>query len=140
MTPINLNEISQRLDCGFRAFVSKKTGNAIFLPNEEMVDFIDNDKNPWEDDQNEIDDNFDDYIEIESWSSNEMYEVMLRFAEMLSNKGIRAKLIDCLESKKPFRNFKNTIDNYGDVRDHWFAYKTKCVEDFIAEQLEEFNL
>ena len=40
---------------------------------------------------------------------------------------------------KPFKHFKEIIDNSGDFRDEWFAYRESKYIEFVKEQLDRYN-
>ena len=129
-----IKEIAEQLDCGFRAFCHKTTGNLVFI--------IDSSKFPtadWEEEeeqaQEEIEANRDDYIEIEAMGSRDSYQVMVDFADQLRNPGLQAKLFRALNRRGPFREFKYEIDNSGDYREEWFAFKDQRYVDWVSEQL-----
>lgn len=66
---------------------------------------------------------------------------MVDFAENVPGRYLRNKLIETLNSKKPFRAFKFTIDNSPE-RENWFVFKDKRNIEWIEDQLkihEELN-
>jgi len=44
-----------------------------------------------------------------------------------------------LSLSKPFRNFKDIIDNENEYRKNWFAFKSAKYIEFVKEQLESYN-
>lgn len=135
LDPRQIQEIAEQLDCGFRAFCHKTTGKLVFI--------IDSSKFPaadWEDEeeqaQQEIDANREEYVEIEAMGSNDSYRVMADFAEQLPNTRLQEKLFRALDKRGPFREFKYVIDNSGQFREEWFAFKNQRYVDWVSQQLE----
>jgi hypothetical protein len=58
----NIKEIAEQLDCGFRAFIHKTTGQILFVPNENNLTDIDLDL--WDEELEQLENNFTDYYEI----------------------------------------------------------------------------
>ncbi|MEZ0540883.1 UPF0158 family protein [Fibrella arboris] len=130
-----IQEIAEQLDCGFRAFWHKTTGKLVFI--------IDSSKFPaadWEEEeeqaQEEIDANRDEYIEIEAMGSNDSYRVMVDFADQLTNPRLQKQLFRALDKRGPFREFKYVIDNSGDYREAWFAFKNQRYLDWVSQQVQ----
>ncbi len=64
LTTDQIKEIAEQLDCGFTCYVNKKTREQLFLYGEED-DFFEPDDDAWADDRSKVDENPDDYLEIE---------------------------------------------------------------------------
>ncbi|GAB4053830.1 UPF0158 family protein [Spirosoma litoris] len=129
-----IEEIAEQLDCGLRAFCHKESGQLVFI--------IDSSKFPtadWEEEeqqaQDEIETNREDYLEIEAMGSRESYQVMVDFANQLTNVRLQEKLFRALDRRGPFREFKYEIDNSGDYRAEWFAFKNQRYIDWVSRQL-----
>lgn len=131
-TAETIKEIAEQLDCGFRVFIHKTTGELLFIP--DYTDYPDIDIEPWMEDESEK--NFLDYYEVYKWSSGEAYDIMNDFAEQLIDKKLQNRLYDALNKRKPFREFKFAIDNSGDYRQQWFDFKSKQQQILVANQLE----
>lgn len=65
----------------------------------------------WEEDLNEIEENFDKYFQFERMDSRESFQVMEDFVETVEDKRLREKLELGLSLSKTFRNFKDIIDD-----------------------------
>jgi DNA mismatch repair ATPase MutL len=128
-----VKEIAEQLDCGFRAFIHKTTGQILFVPDENNLTEIDLD--PWDEELEQLENNFTDYHEIDKWTSSEAFETMSEFANQLTDISLQSRLFDALKKNKPFREFKFVIDNSGDFRQQWFNFKNKWQQDFVARQL-----
>lgn len=68
--------------------------------------------------------------------SNISYTFMERFVNSLPESFIKIKLREAIEGRKPFRNFNHLIHE-SDVREDWFAFRQKCMEEFVTGILAE---
>lgn len=130
-----IKEIAEQLDCGFRAFIHKTSGQLLFVPDENNLTDIDLDT--WDEELELLKNNFTDYYEIDKWTSSEAIEIMSVFADQISNPELKSHLFDALRKNKPFSEFKFVIDNSGDFRQLWFDFKNKSQHDFVARQLNQ---
>lgn len=138
ITTVNIKEIAEQLDCGFRAFIHKSKGQLLFVPDENNLTGIDLD--PWDEELEQLENNFSDYYEIDKWTTSEAFEIMSEFAEQVTDNKLQSQLFNALRKNKPFKEFKFVIDNSGDSRQKWFDYKNKRQQDFLARQLERLKL
>ncbi len=136
-TKEQIKEISEQLDCGFRAFYHKQTGDLIFVPDTNR--HIDMDTNAWQDDLDKLDENFLDYLEINAMETSDSFRVMTDFAEQLADTKLQDRLLTALNRNKPFREFKFVIDNAGEQRKSWFDFKNKHYIEWTEEQLRIQN-
>ena len=130
----NIKEIAEQLDWGFRAFIHKTTAQLLFVPDDNR--FSDMDTEAWEEELEELENNFSAYDEIDKWTSRESFQIMNDFAGHLTDPLLRSQLFDALSKSKPFRQFKYVIDNSGDIREQWFDFKNKREQDYVARQLQ----
>jgi hypothetical protein len=62
---------------------------------------------------------------------------MADFADSLSDSHrLKSRLINALNRKKPFREFKFVIDNSGEYRQMWFDFKNRKLQEW---GIENFN-
>ena len=78
----------------------------------------------------------DDYIQFTPLNSNKSYEVMESFVETVQNADFRAVLQSILQGRKPFRAFKNAIEE-SPQRDDWFDFRSTYHEMLVKDQLDE---
>lgn len=130
-----IDDIAQELDCGMIAYIHKKTGECLYIPDElKMPDF---DPFYWKDQIKKLEKKPFDYLEINGWSSGLAFDVMLDFAERIAdNNQLRQKLLTALQNKKPFRGFSEIIDNSGDYRNQWFKFKNMKYMEYVRQNLE----
>ncbi len=74
------------------------------------------------------------YLRFDPPDTRTSYSIMLGFAESVSNEALKAVLLDALQSKKPFRNFRNAIQTE-DVEDDWYDYKDAFLEMSVRDKL-----
>jgi hypothetical protein len=127
-------EIAEYLDSGMRCFFNKKTGEIKTILDS---DYYDTDDEPF---LEEIEENLGDYFEFERMSSHDSYRIMVDFAETIDNEELQDRLLDALRKPKPFRHFKDQIDNSGEYRQQWFDYQKKRFIEFVKEQINSYNL
>ena len=86
----------------------------------------------------------DKYLPINVITPSESFRVMEAFTETVKNRNLQTRLIQALEKKKPFVNFKTVVDNspvrqaWFDFRDSQYSAKAKeWVEDNAPDELKE---
>jgi hypothetical protein len=132
-----IKEISEQLDCGFRAFYHKQTGELMFVPNTDR--YFDMDASAWKEELDKLEENFLDYQEIYSMEASDSFKVMADFTEQMTDAGLQEKLINALNKKGPFRHFKFIIDNSGEHRQRWFDFKNERYIRWTEDQLKIQN-
>jgi hypothetical protein len=75
------------------------------------------------------------YITIEPLVANESFKIMEEFVHQLDNSKIRTQLVNALQNRKPFANFKYIIDN-SDIRQEWFDFKDKKLQEYVSSIIE----
>ncbi len=137
LTNEQIKEIASELDIGMNVYVNKVTKEIKSIINFDHHIYADEEL--WEDEINEIEKNFDSYIQFEPMDSRQAFRVMEEFVETLDNSEIRKKLELGLSLSKPFRNFKDILENYLEYRDKWFSFKEKEYIEYVKEQLDDYN-
>lgn len=132
-----IKEISEQLECGFRAYYHKQTGELIFVPNTDR--YFDMDTDAWKEELDKLDKNVLDYYEIYAMEDSDSFKVMADFTEQLNDSKLQEKLINALNKKGPFKHFKYVIDNSGEHRQHWFEFKDKKYIEWTEDQLRTQN-
>jgi hypothetical protein len=132
-TKEQIKEISGQLDCGFRAFYHKQTGELIFVPDTDKNMTMETDA--WQEEIDKLHKNFLAYQEIDAMESRDSFQVMADFAEQLIDKNLKDKLINALSKKNPFREFKFVIDSLGEQRQNWFDFKNNRYIEWTETQL-----
>lgn len=138
LTTKQINEIAQEIDCGFRCYLNLKTGKLISTPDFELN--FDDGKEFYEEELEELENNWGDYAEIERPHSSDSFKFMVDFAEQLKDGNrLKDRLFDALNKNKPFSRFKLTIDNSGEFRQKWFDFKQAKLENWVTEKLKEIQ-
>lgn len=128
-----IKEIADQLDCGNRCYVNKETGAIVNTPD---FDSGYSDEELWADVLNELDENWDKYVEIDRLESHDSFNIMADFAENTDSSELRNSLINALNKKHPFRNFKWVIDNSGPYRQKWLEFKNLRLIEWVKDRLE----
>ena len=133
-----IKEIAENLDCGFKCYLNTETGEL-----KSIIDFNDSpyaDEELWEDMLNELEENWDKYHAIPKMESHESFDLMADFTETVDNDNLRDSLINALNRKHPFRNFKWIIDNSGPYRQQWFDFKNQRLIQWVKDQLDASDI
>lgn len=130
----NIKEIADQMDMGLNAFFHKETGELIFVP--DLDQFYGMDLEGWDEDFDKLKKNKKKFIEIEKQRSHDSFQAMQDFAEQVDDTSTRTKLLEALNRKKPFSNFKDAVDNSGDYREQWFAFKDKRNIEWVEAALK----
>lgn len=77
---------------------------------------------------------WDNYFEFSPSDSYEGFRIMEAFTQQLNEGKLQNQLIEALNNRKPFANFKNIID-YSNKRQEWFDFKRKWLENSVAREL-----
>lgn len=138
LTKEQIKEIAEQLDCGFRCFWNKQNGELVFIP--DTLKHPEMDTEAWVEEMEKLDNNLHDFKEFEQLESIDSFEIMAQFADTFadSNK-LKNKLIDALNKKKPFREFKYVIDNSGEYRQKWFEFKNQNLQKWVQDKFDQIN-
>jgi hypothetical protein len=74
------------------------------------------------------------YIQFDPPDTRASYKIMEGFVEILTDESVKARVLDSLNSKKPFRNFRVTIENEG-IEDAWYDYKDAYLQMSVRDKL-----
>lgn len=134
LTKEMIKDISGSLQAGMTCYLHKKSGEMI-----ETMEGAEYDPE-WDDgvfgkQLMDIEDSPDDYIEFSPMSSSQAFDVMEDFANQLETMTLKIELINALDRKRPFRNFKDIIDS-SDSRQDWFDFQDAAYENYIKEEFE----
>jgi hypothetical protein len=135
LTKEEVKEIADMIDCGHLCYWHKKTGELFFIIDD--VHMVLEDDELHQADLKKLEDNFHDYIEIEKPESRDSFMIMEDFVMRLEgNDHFKLRLINALNKKKPFREFKFLVDNSGIYREQWFAFKNERMKQWVIEKFE----
>ena len=128
-----LNDIADSMEAGFKCFIHRDSLEEVTHINPDQSP--DMDLEDWEEEIDKIRKDKEKFIEIESIASSDSFRIMAEFAESLENSATKIRLLTALEGHKPFANFKYQIDNAGEYRELWFAFKRNEYIELIQDQL-----
>jgi len=137
VTKEQIKEIAEQLDCGFSCYFNKKDNELLFVPDPDH--HPDMEMSAWKSELKKIRKNPNNFITIDPPSSSESFEIMAEFAESLEDGKLRDELIQALNKRKPFREFKFVIDNSGDFRQKWFDFKSTKLQERVEDELRYVN-
>ncbi|SEQ83875.1 Uncharacterised protein family (UPF0158) [Virgibacillus subterraneus] len=80
----------------------------------------------------------DNLLPIPQITSNEAYDSMDRFAEK-QEPAVAEKLIDVLNRRKPFRNFKEKVIQLG-IEDEWYTFEQSDAKEAIFDWMNDLNI
>jgi hypothetical protein len=136
LTPKQIEHIADSLDSGMCCYYNLKTKEISEIPN---FDNWMSDEEPWQEDIDKIEENWEDYFKIEPMGHNSSFQVMVDFIDSIDNETLKEKLVKSLNKPKPFRNFKWEIDNSGEFRQKWFDFKKSNYISWVNLKVEEEN-
>lgn len=125
-----LADIAANLDIGMICHYNTQTEQLISIPDFDAYG-EDEGKEFWQEQFDAIDRDSENFITFEQMPSWKSYKIMEDFAEQLEDEDLQAKLEEALRKRKPFQNFGFVIDDAGEYRDQWFAYKRKRYQDWM---------
>jgi uncharacterized protein len=127
-------DISESLQMGMRAFYNTENKEILNLPKD--FDYVDIDS--WAETIIEIDRIWDVLLEFEPLPTHKSFEVMEGYTEQMPDLRFKKQLINALNRNKPFRNFKNLIED-SEYRLNWYEFKNLKYKEWINEQIDEYN-
>lgn len=138
MSDEKIIEIAGELDLGLKCFVHIKNGTLISYP--DKLNYADFDPEEWADVMTKVEDDPDNYVEIQKMDTHESFSTMESFVDTIDDVRLRSKLIQVLSKPKPFKSFKFEIDNSGPYREQWFAFKNRRLFEWVKEQVTSKGL
>jgi hypothetical protein len=148
-----VKDVADSLSAGLVCYINPATLEKIEIP-QSIVDtimFEDDEENEEEDEDKEDDLNDEDpfYADLKrinrDWEqritinppeSHVSFSFMERFVDSLPEGHLRKILAEALSGRKPFSHFNNII-HQSDKREAWFAFRQKCLGNYVAEILAE---
>ena len=134
LTIQQIKEVSEQLDCGLKCFWNRKTNELLFVPDTDKYPEVEDEE--FAEELEKLDTNFEDYVEIESMPSRESYDIMVEFMEQVIDAKLKNQLANALNRNKPFREFKDVLDESGEQRTEWFSFKNEKLNEWVVKQLD----
>jgi antirestriction protein ArdC len=129
-----VSEIAQELDCGNDCYYNPKTDEIVSIPNFGQISDEDEFRETFSAELKKVNKNKTEFIKIEVLESYESFKIMERFIDQIADAEFKTNLENILQRKKPFQNFKNSIDN-SDFRQKWFDFKKIELEKIVETEL-----
>jgi hypothetical protein len=133
-----IKEIAQELDCGNDCYFNLETEEIIAIPNCSQISDEDEFRDIFRVNLEKIKKEKADFIKFEVLESFESFKIMERFVEQMTDKQFQSELENILKKKKPFQNFKHSID-HSDFRQKWFYFKQSELEKRVETKLSREN-
>jgi len=131
-----IKEIAENLDCGNDCYYNPKTDEIVAIPNFSHISEEKEFKAIFQADLKKVDNQKANFIKFEVLESFESFKIMERFVEQMDDQQFQSELENSLQNKKPFQNFKHSIDN-SNYRQKWFDFKQKELEKIVETQLNQ---
>ena len=80
------------------------------------------------------------FITVPPVGSHEAYEDMADFITTVTNRHTRERLAEAIAGKRPFRRFKDALDNYPQERERWFAFSAERQRQRAVDWLESIGV
>jgi len=76
------------------------------------------------------------YWRIDPIEPRESFSIMEKFISTIQDTQAAESLRRALTGRKPFRNFKETLTHYMDIREQWFLFKQRELKRLAIEELK----
>ena len=135
-----VHNVAENIDCGLVCFINPETLEVEEIPKGMLDGFSDFSLNSELDDEEDDEQKFlhedwESCISVEPRESNESFKIMEKFVDEVNDKNLKNKLVNTLNNRRPFANFKNIVES-SNYRNEWFAFKQKQLEILVWEELE----
>jgi Uncharacterised protein family (UPF0158) len=131
-----IKEIAQNLEAGMQSWYHIPTGDILIAP-DTIKHYVDDEL--WKDAFSEIETKMHECIAFKCLETYEEFRIMESFAATeVRDEKLSAMLINALSNRKPFRHFKDIIDN-SDYREAWFAFRLQWYINYVQQELEFYN-
>lgn len=79
----------------------------------------------------------DRWLPVEPIESSQVFEIMEDFAAQCRDASLAGMLQQALQQRKPFRRFRDTLAEYPEQREAWFAFEREAMEVIARRWCEE---
>ncbi len=137
-----VKDVADSLSAEMVCYINAATLEKVAIP-QSIIDTMildeedegdDEEDNPFYADMKRINRDWKQTITITPPESRESFSFMEQFVNRLPESPISKMLSEALSGRKPFRHF-NSIIHQSDERENWFAFRQKCLENYVAETL-----
>jgi hypothetical protein len=138
LTIEQIESIARELEAGLKVFVNTNSLELKTVGDWEKDSAFTEDK--WKDILEELENNSDNYIEIEKMPQNEMLAVMESFADTLENENVKRQLELALSVSNPSVKFREIIKAAPEIKAKWLEFKHENCIDWIRTQIHHYNI
>ena len=116
---VELDEITFALESSSNCFVNVKTGEVVETP-EGIEEF--DDEGHFAELREKVESD-KTYVQIDPFPAEVAFGIMEKFVEQMSESKAKDRLEDAIHGSRPFRRFKDVLNEYLDLRNKWFEFK-----------------
>lgn len=127
-----IKSIAQSIDCEMVCFINPETLEVEEIPKSMINDPFESEMD--ECGQTNLYEEWDTYITVEPRESHESFEIMERFVDQVNDKTLKNELLNAVNNRKPFANFKRIVES-SNYRQAWFDFKQRQLERQVWEEL-----
>jgi muramoyltetrapeptide carboxypeptidase len=146
---VSLTAVVEQLEIisdGFQTYINTKSGEFVSISDDEMrmaergspLDKLADWEREMVETAIEIMETTD-YLTLPNQFEIHEYDIMERFCYTVSDERVSDALLSSIRGRGAFRRFKDILIRYN-IRDDWFAYKAKALEEIAIEWLEDNGL
>jgi len=148
---VSLRQVAEELEAlpdEWTAYIHRETGELYSFSDEEVAQAEGED----EEDEDERADwekeslakaaeilNSEAWIALPSKFEINEWEIMRDFAQSQTDREAAENLLRAIQGRGAFRYFKDKVNQYG-LRDEWFEFKKRSLEEIAREALEEAGI
>ena len=135
--PVKLETLAQTLEAttdGWQQFLNKETGAIVNLRTEG--------DEAWCDEDEELSDEIeagDLYVCLPDQYDINEYKIMERFSLSLAHEEHRIRLLNALKGRKPYRRFKDIINNFG-IADRYFDFRLEAFRELARSWCDDNDI
>lgn len=140
-----VKDLADSLSAGLVCFINPDTLEKIEIPKlfvdtmileEDDEEAAEGEEDIFYQDMKRIDREWKQTITLNPPQSYESFPFMEQFVNTLPDSHLRKILAEALSGRKPFRHFNNIIHQSAE-REAWFAFRQKCLENYVTEILAQ---
>lgn len=134
------------LEVGPLRYFDRETGGLVFVESTLARALDDGeDLSEYEDDDEELETarlvfNQDLFLPLPERWPDENFQIMEDFVRDKTRGTTKDALAQALKLRKPFRQFKDTLCDYPEVRDQYFEYEAACHRQWIVDWLHSSEI
>jgi hypothetical protein len=129
-----VSTLAEHLGHGFNCYFHIEKFSIIILPNNELGEL---DEDLYAKELEELEENFMEYRVIQQMTSQDSFYMMESFVENLEDtNSLKEILAIAIRQPKPFKKFKEVLEDYTNLKDLWKSYRQEKMEDWVLAQVK----